>query len=271
MPLLSIFGFILATVMGVTLGLIGTGGSMLTVPILVYLFHVKPSIATGYSLLVVGCTAAVGTFGYWRQRVICVRQTVLFVLPSTIMILLTRRFILPSIPDPVVHIHGLFLSKPTFIMSLFALLMFLTGYLTLRPAKIPSEEEAFYPRDHVLKLTVTSATVGLLAGLVGAGGGFLIIPALMTWFRLSMKEAIGTSLAVIMVNSLIGFQGDLLVGIQIDWLILGPFLGLAILGMLLGIQLNQYIDGLMLKRGFGYFMLCLGSMILAVEAFELLH
>ena len=253
--------------MGLLLGLIGSGGSMLTVPILVYLFGMKPFIATGYSLLVVGSTASIGAFSYWRRGLIRTRDTLVFVLPSTVMILLTRGFIFPAIPDPVLTLSMHALSKGTFIMSLFALLMLLAGYFMLKPVAVrPTDAVPYNPYKHPIKLCLGSGMVGLLAGLVGAGGGFLIIPVLITLFNLPMKQAIGTSLAVIMVNSLLGFQGDLLiVGIDINWSILGPFLGLAIVGMLFGIKLNQYVDGSKLKRLFGVFMLVLGISIFLGE------
>ncbi len=265
-------GFFLAVLMGLILGFIGSGGSMLTVPILVYLFGLTPFVATGYSLLVVGSTAAVGTFSYWQRGLIRVRDTFIFVLPSTIMILVTRRFIVPSIPDPMFRINGFMLAKGTFIMTLFALLMLLAGWLMLKPVDFKKKKHLEYkPGSHPMKLVFGSGAVGVLAGLVGAGGGFLIIPVLITWFNLSMKEAIGTSLAVIMVNSLIGFQGDLLAGIYMDWSILGPFLGLAISGMLLGIKLNQYADGQHLKQWFGFFMLFLAGIIFLGESLSLLR
>jgi len=269
---LIILGFFLASVMGLLLGLIGSGGSMLTVPILVYLFGMKPFVATGYSLLVVGSTAAVGAFSYWRRGLIKTRDTLVFVLPSTVMILLTRGFILPAIPDPILTLPTHVLSKGTFIMSLFAILMLLAGYLMLKPvATKPIDTPQYDPYMHPIKLFFGSGLVGLLAGLVGAGGGFLIIPVLITLFDLPMKQAIGTSLAVIMVNSLLGFQGDLLIaGIDINWSVLAPFLGLAIVGMLFGIKLNQYVDGIKLKRLFGFFMLILGCGILFEEFFLLL-
>jgi len=262
-------GFFLSSVMGLLLGLIGSGGSMLTVPILVYIFGMKPLMAAGYSLLVVGSTAVVGVVSYWRQGLIKTRETFVFVLPSTLMILLTRGFIVPAIPDPILSLGGYVLSRGTFIMSLFALLMLLTGSLMLKPvAARPKDREPYDPYQHPIKLCLGSGMVGLLAGLVGAGGGFLIIPVLIILFGLSMKQAIGTSLAVIAVNSLIGFQGDwLIAGLDINWSILGPFLGLAMLGMLIGIQFNQRIDGVKLKRGFAVFMLVLGCSILLKEIF----
>ena len=255
--------------MGLLLGLIGSGGSMLTVPVFVYLFGMKPVLATGCSLLVVGSTAAFGAVSYWRQGLIKAADTFVFVLPSTLMILLTRGFIVPAIPDPMLIVFQHTVSRGAFIMSLFALLILLTGFLMLKPVTIKSTDVMPYdPYKHPIKLCLGSGMVGLLAGLVGAGGGFLMIPALILLFNLSMKQAIGTSLAVITVNSLLGFQGDVFIaGVVIDWSILGPFLGLAIIGMLLGIKLNHYVNGEKLKRGFGILMLFLGISILLEEVF----
>lgn len=258
--LFGALGFFLAVVMGVMLGLIGSGGSMLTVPIMVYIFQVKPFIATGYSLLVVGSTACLGAFSYWRQGLIRLKDTFLFILPSTVMITVTRRFILPNIPDPIVQVGPMVVSKGLFIMLIFALLMLFAGLMILKPVKVEKQSQAIEePIRHPVKLLLGSALVGLLSGLVGAGGGFLIIPVLIALFNLSMREAVGTSLAVIAVNSLLGFHSDLLAGMTMDWQLLGPFLGLTLLGMLFGIHFNQKINNEKLKRLFGYFMLCLAS------------
>jgi len=264
---LIVLGFCLASVMGLLLGFIGSGGSMLTVPILVYLFGMKSFVATGYSLLVVGSTAAVGAFSYWRQGLIKVHHAFVFVLPSTIMIVLTRGFIVPAIPDPVLTWSWYALSKDAFIMSSCASLMLFAGYLMLKPMTVKAKDVVPYnPYMHPMKLVLGSGVVGVLAGLVGAGGGFLIIPVLITLFNLPMKQAIGTSLVVVMVNSLLGFQGDwLIAGMDIRWSILVPFLALAIVGMLLGIKLNHVVDENKLKRLFGLFMLLLGCGIFLME------
>jgi len=260
-------GFSLAILMGLTLGLIGTGGSMMSVPIMVYLFHVTPVAATGYSLLVVGSTALVGAFSYWQKGMIRIKNTFIFVIPSTIMILLTRRYILPQMPDPILTLGQLDVSKDSFIMVMFAFLMLMAGMMALKPIRV-NDKAKQNPSKHLIKLILGSGAVGFFAGLVGAGGGFLIIPVLLTLFQLSMHEAVGTSLAIIMVNSLIGFQGDLVAGIEINWRILGPFLMFAVLGMLLGIKTSEHVDNTRLKQYFAYFMLGLAGFILLEELFQ---
>ena len=199
-----ILGYILAVIMGLTLGLIGAGGSILTVPILVYLLGVKPVVATGYSLLVVGSAALTGAIRYYRHKLVNIRATLIFTAPAMLTVLATRTYIVPNIPDPIFGI-----AKDVFIMLLFAVLMIVVSVFMLRSPKSKPERHPGMTFIRTLKLILGSSGVGLLTGMVGAGGGFLIIPALITLFGLRMKEAIGTSLAVIAINSLIGFNGDI--------------------------------------------------------------
>ncbi len=206
-------GFALAFVMGATLGLIGAGGSILTVPILVYCLSVPPIVATGYSLLIVGFTALTGALTYWRRGLVDLRAMIIFALPATCVIWTTRCYIIPSLPDPI-----LYLSKGAFVMILFAILMLLaSGFMLFNGQK--QEEPTQHPPltpNRLLFLILGSASAGLLMGIVGAGGGFLIVPMLILLFGLNMKKAIGTSLSIIAINSLIGFQGDISAGIPMN-------------------------------------------------------
>ena len=125
-----ILGYMLAIVMGLTLGLIGAGGSILTVPILVYLLGVKPLVATGYSLLVVGSAALTGAISHWRNRTVNLRAALMFALPAMLTVLVTRRYIVPAIPDPIIGI-----PKDAFVMLMFAILMIMAALFMLRPLK----------------------------------------------------------------------------------------------------------------------------------------
>ncbi len=251
--------------MGLTLGLIGAGGSILTVPILVYLLGVKPVVATGYSLLVVGCAAFMGALRYWRNGLVNIKAAAIFAVPAMLTVLATRRFIVPAIPDPLMGI-----PKDIFIMLLFASLMILAAVFMLQPMKITPPRSHTLSAGRAIKLIAGSAGVGLLTGMVGAGGGFLIIPTLMALFSLPIKEAIGTSLAIIAINSLVGFQGDISAGIPLDWPLLGIFLGLTLLGMGLGTTLGKRMDGAKLKKLFGVFTLLVGFAVLTEEIRTLL-
>jgi uncharacterized protein len=210
-------GYALALVMGLTLGLIGAGGSILTVPILVYLLHVRPVTATGYSLLIVGSAALLGAARYWQRGKVNIKAALLFAAPSMLTVLATRALIVPAIPDPVFRLGATVIPKDGFIMLLFAALMIAAAIFMLRPQTEASAKARELTPTRFLGLVGGSAGVGLLTGIVGAGGGFLIIPTLIVLFGLEMKQAIGTSLAVIAINSLVGFNGDLAAGVSMDW------------------------------------------------------
>lgn len=259
-------GYILAIVMGLTLGLIGAGGSILTVPILVYLLGVKPVVATGYSLLVVGSAALTGAIRYWRNGLVNLKAVAMFAAPAMLTVLATRTFIVPAIPDPIAGI-----PKDIFIMLLFAGLMILAATFMLKPVKVEPDRSRVLDTRRFIKLISGSAGVGLLTGMVGAGGGFLIIPTLIALFGLPVKEAIGTSLAIIAINSLVGFKGDIAAGIPLDWPLLGTFLALTLLGMWLGTTLGKRMDGTKLKKLFGVFTLLVGLAVLAEELHTLLN
>jgi uncharacterized membrane protein YfcA len=260
-----LLGYTLAVLMGLTLGLIGAGGSILTVPILVYLLGVKPVVATGYSLLIVGSAALTGAIRYWRSGLVNLRAALMFAVPAMLTVLATRIFIVPAIPDPILGI-----LKDIFIMLLFAALMIAAALFMLKPLKVEKAPHPQMTPTRAAKLVMGSASVGLLTGMVGAGGGFLIIPTLIALFGLPVKEAIGTSLAIIAINSLVGFQGDVASGISLDWHLLGLFIGLTLLGMWIGTTFAKRMDGEKLKKLFGIFTLLVGLAVLAEEIHALL-
>lgn len=263
---MMMLGYALAILMGLTLGMIGAGGSILTVPILVYLLGVKPVVATGYSLLVVGSAALTGAVRYWRHGMVNLRAALMLALPAMLTVLATRTFIVPAIPAMLAGI-----PKDIFIMLLFAALMIVAAVFMLKPLRVKPEAHPKMTAGRIVKLISGGAGVGLLTGMVGAGGGFLIIPTLIALFGLPVKEAIGTSLAIIAINSLIGFQGDLIAGIPLDWPLLGLFLGLTLLGMWLGTTLGKRMHGEKLKKLFGAFTLLVGLAVLAEELHALFH
>jgi uncharacterized membrane protein YfcA len=260
-----LIGYLLGALMGLTLGLIGAGGSILTVPILVYLLSVKPVVATGYSLLVVGSAASAGAIRYWQNDLVNLRAMVLFAVPAMLMVLVTRTYIFPSIPE-----HFLGISKDTFVMLLFASLMICAAIFMLITVRAKKTHSHPLKPQRVAELVIGSAGVGLLTGMVGAGGGFLIIPTLIALFGLETKEAIGTSLSIIAINSLVGFNGDLRAGIPLDFPLLATFLGLTLFGMWLGTRLSKQIHGDDLRKIFGMFTLVIGLMVIAEQVFAVL-
>jgi uncharacterized membrane protein YfcA len=246
-------GYFLAILMGATLGLIGAGGSILTVPILVYFFKISPLTATSYSLLVVGITALSGGAIYYRQKLIDFKAALIFAIPSSIAVFTTRSYIIPKLPAQI-----FFLTQENFIMLCFAFLMLLAAFFMLNPLKTKVQKNKFLK---VFLLIFGSTAIGLLTGFVGAGGGFLIVPTLLLLFNLEMKNAIATSLIIIATNSLIGFKSDIFGGVNIDWKILAIFISLTIFGMFLGINFNKKINSEKLRKIFAAFIILISLAI----------
>lgn len=261
MDSLILVGWVAAILIGITLALIGAGGSILTVPVLVYLFGIPPVLATAYSLFVVGLTALAGSASLIRKGSIRLSLVAMFAVPSLIAVWLTRAWLLPSIPDPIWQVGSVVVGKDSFILILFAALMLAASVSMIRNSnQVPSEPGTI----NLWIIALEGTAVGALTGLVGAGGGFLIIPVLVLAAGLSMTEAVGTSLVIIAIKSLIGFTGDL--GHQpIDWMFLATFSLLPLAGMAIGQRLVPYFNSQHLKKAFGYFVLLTGSVMILVE------
>jgi len=265
--MLEIFGYVSALVIGITLGLIGGGGSILTVPVLVYLMGLDPVMGTAYSLFVVGSASVAGSITFYRRKLVSVKTAVIFGIPSIIMVYITRRYIVPAIPDEIFEVAGLMVTKDLFLMVLFALLMVFASYSMIKgKKKLAEEEQPHAQKFNYPGILLEGAVVGLLTGLVGAGGGFLIIPALVIFSKLDMKLAVGTSLVIIAAKSLIGFLGDV-ANYEIDWVFLAIFTSISVVGIFLGAALSKKIPGEKLKKSFGWFVLAMGIYILVKELF----
>jgi len=264
--LLTIFGLLASTVIGISLGLIGGGGSILTVPVLVYLFNVDPVLATAYSLFIVGLSSLVGAFPKYKAGMIDLKTALVFGVPSIIAVFLTRKVLVPAIPATLFEIAGVSVTKALAMMILFAVLMVAASVSMIRDKK-KEEQATDEPRVfNYPMILLEGAVVGVLTGLVGAGGGFLIIPALVMLSKLPMKQAVGTSLLIIAAKYLIGFTGDVMENAaQMDWALLSIVTSLAVVGIFVGNQLSKKIDGAALKKGFGWFVLVMGIYIIIKE------
>lgn len=254
-------GYFASILIGISLGLIGGGGSILTVPVLVYLFALDTVLATTYSLFVVGSTSLVGSFSYLKKGLIDLKTAIYFGLPSIATVFLTRQFLLPAIPEKVIYLDNFLLTRSILLMVIFAVLMVFAAYSMIKSDK---ENEETQTKNTTLWVMLQGAAVGVVTGLIGAGGGFLIIPALVNLLKLPIKTAIGTSLMIIAVNSLAGF-GFSLGQQQIQWLFLLRVTTLAIVGIFIGSYLSTKIEGKKLKPAFGWFVLVMGVYILMKE------
>jgi uncharacterized protein len=263
---MEIAGYIASLIIGISLGLIGGGGSILTVPVLVYLFGIDPVLATAYSLFIVGTTSLVGTLPKYRDGMVNLKTAMIFGIPSIVAVYATRKWIVPAIPHDLFTFGGVEFTKPVLMMLLFAVLMAFASVSMIRDKNGASEETPSVQKFNYPLIIIEGLIVGVLTGLVGAGGGFLIIPALVLLSKLPMKQAVGTSLLIIAMKSLFGFLGDLS-HTTMDWKLLLSVTALAVAGIFIGNSFSRKIDAHKLKKGFGWFVLVMGIYIIIKELF----
>ena len=260
----NIIGYFAAGLIGISLGLIGGGGSILTVPVLVYLFHVEPSLATAYSLFIVGTTSLVGGVQSAIKHLVDFKTAIVFAIPSFIGVYLTRRYFVPLLPEDLFTLGTFVVTRDIAIMVFFAVIMLVAALSMIRnhDKESPDNQAVQYIYPMIM---IEGLLVGALTGIVGAGGGFLIIPALVLFAKLPMKKAVGTSLIIIAAKSLIGFLGDIGSGQQINFQFIAVVSVVAIAGIFLGSYLSRFIESRKLKTGFGWFVLVMGIYVIFNE------
>lgn len=266
--MLETIGYLLAIFIGLSLGLVGSGGSILTVPLLVYCFGLDPIMATSYSLFIVGSASAVGAGMRLKQGQVHLRVVATFGSTSILTVFLIRRFVLPLIPETLFYLGDFAITQALIFMLAFATLISCSGIFVLRGPTKDNAREATSTSNSFLLLS--GVGIGLITGFLGAGGGFLIVPILMLIFRLPIQVAAGTSMAIITVNTLLGWLGDL-GQLSMDWSFLGIILGITLLGLLMGNILNRFINGKQLTKGFAYFLLLVATCIVSIEVIGLIR
>jgi len=262
-----ILGLMGAFIMGSVLSLLGAGGSILTMPVLVYLFSIPAVEATSYSLLLVGLTALLGSIGYFRQGTIDIKTAIIFGIPSILGVLLARHYLLPAIPSEFKL--GILITKDFVIMFLFSVLMILAALMMMKKNNPKKDDNQDVPKNKFALVMLEGLVVGGVTGFVGAGGGFLIIPALVLLAGLEMKIAVGTSLIIIALKSIIGFGGDLIGGFQTDWIFVFYVMIATLVGVLVGNFLSRKFTGEQLKKYFGIMVLVIGFYIVTEQIINL--
>jgi uncharacterized membrane protein YfcA len=265
---MEIFGYIASVLIGISLGLVGSGGSILTVPVLVYLMNMNPLVATTSSLFIVGSTSLVGGLRAYSKNLIDFKAVAEFGIPSVFSIFITRHYLLPALPHYLFTIGNVQFSKEMFLMIIFAVLMLAASISMIRSkyVELPAEPSEQKHQNKILPLVILGLIVGMITGLLGAGGGFLIIPSLVLFLKLPMKISVGTSLLIIAINSLLGFIFSLK-QFAYNWTILLSFTVLSVIGLFIGFRLSEKISGASLKKGFGWFVLMMGIYIIIKEVF----
>ena len=252
---MELLGYLASLLIGISLGLIGGGGSILTVPVMVYLFGLQPLLATSYSLFIVGSTSLFGAVNNLRRGLVNVKAALLFGASSIATVFLTRKFLVPAIPKNIFTIGNVTVTESLLTMVLFAVLMLVASISMIRNKRVKAEPEEHHEYVRFGKLVFYGVSIGLVTGLLGAGGGFLLIPALVLLLKLPM---------IIALNSLIGFTGDL-GHFSIDWAFLARITAIAVTGIFIGGAVGKKIQGDKLKKGFGWFVLVMGIYILLKE------
>lgn len=264
---MEIAGYAASLGIGLLLGMIGGGGSILTMPVLVYLFGISPLLATSYSLFIVGAVSLFGAIGHYRKGLVNIQVGMLFGISSVITVILTKHFLVPLLPEVLITVGDTDIHTGVVLMIFFGLLMLAASATMISNRRRP--EQATPARTGAsLMLAGYGAVVGVITGLLGAGGGFLLIPALILFAGVPIKNAVGTSLMIISLNSLAGVISDPAIHF-LNWWLLIKIMLMAMAGLFTGIYLSRLIPAERLKNGFGLFVLILGIYVIAAELIKL--
>lgn len=265
MGVIEFIGYISALIIGISLGLIGGGGSILAVPVLAYLFSVNEKVATAYSLFIVGSSALVGGLKQHFKGLVDWRTAIVFGIPAIIGVSVVRHYVVPALPNVLFNIGDFEFTRRMGMFGLFTLLMFPAAFSMLKDRK--EKEIIGVVKYNYSLIIIEGLLVGAITGMIGAGGGFLIIPALVILANVEMKIAVATSLIIIAFKSLMGFfLGDAFT-MEIDWSFLTVFTSISLVGIFIGSYLGNFIDGKKLKKGFGFFIFLMAIFIFYMEFF----
>lgn len=260
---MEILGYVAMVGVGLILGGIGSGGSMLAIPILVYLFSEDVETASAYSLFLVGVTSLTGAILKQKEQFVAVRAAAMFGIPSITTTFITRKWLIGYVPDHIGEAGSLQITKGDVLMWLLASLMIVSSLMMLKdPAAKIAHSEGKYSF-----LIPSGFVAGMISGLAGIGGGFLILPAMVLFAGVSVRTAIGTTLLIIAANSLLGFCGDVF-NHAVNWYFLLSLTGVSVLGLLVGVWAGKRISPpFSARKGFAWFTILTAVFILVRELF----
>lgn len=267
--MIVVVGYILAVLVGISLGLLGGGGAIIIIPVLVYIFKKDVVEATSYSLFIVFISALIGSILNASKRAVNFKLALVFGIPDIISMYCVRRFVIPEIPMELFAYHNTVFTRDAAILILFSIIIMIASYNMIFGKKAVPDDVSRSNDINLFKLASKGLLTGCLTGLIGIGGGFLIVPSLVLLAGVSIKEAVVTSLIIIMLKSGIGFIGDLQSALEIEWNFLLSFSLLAIIGILIGNRLSSNLSNKNLKRVFGYFALSMAILIVVKELLSL--
>ena len=264
---MAVLGYILSFFMGGILGVLGGGGSIIALPILVYCFNVPAIIATGYSLLIVGIASFIATITYYQKRYLNIKMGIVFAIPSVVGVLIARMILLPSIPDTF-SIFNVSITSQSFILLIFSIMILITGLMMFRKKKSSKGKSIVSDLNSVgamMFIGIEGLVIGVITGIVGAGGGFMIVPALVLITQVSLRQAIAVSLFIVTIKSLSGVIGDIVMGMSYDYRLMILIVSITLLGSFIGSRVNSLINTKILKNGFATLIIIIGVAMFAKE------
>ncbi|MBK6419520.1 MAG: sulfite exporter TauE/SafE family protein [Ignavibacteria bacterium] len=240
--------YVIAALIGISLGLIGAGGAIVAVPAFVYIGGIDPNLADGYALFIVAVASAVAVIMQGRNNLIDWKAVLAFGSSTIITLVVVRYYLDKFVPQNIQ-------------MIIFGVVLLIAAVGMLRKSETPDTATSSKPS----LLALYGIIVGVFSGLLGVGGGFLMTPALVLWAGLDMKRAVATSLVLISINSFAGVATDMVDGLQYDWMLVFTFTAITTAGIIIGTILSRRIDGSKLKAGFGWFVSIIGVAVLLRE------
>jgi uncharacterized membrane protein YfcA len=243
--------YMASILIGLCLGLIGAGGSILTIPVFVYILKTDPVASTIYSMFIVGCCSLVGSILSFYKKLVDLKTALLFGMPSVTGVFIARKLIFPILPEKLFFIGSFEVTKDDLIMISLAIIMFFISMKMLKRSVEPIMKNDT-PRRRTALVLLQGTITGIITGLLGIGGGFLIVPALLLLLRLPVRSAIGTTLVIITINSTAGFVSSYS-SIPMEWTLLIKFALGSIVGIIAGTKLSERIQANNLKKSLGWF------------------